>query len=41
MRRRRVALTCAVYHMQETGWIKVSADNVMDLHYMYQDQKKA
>jgi len=24
-----------LYHMKETGWIKVSQDNVLDLHYKY------
>lgn len=26
--------------MKETGWVKVSEDDVMDLHYKYQDEKK-
>ena len=29
----------AVYHMKETGWIKISSDNVLDLHYKYADEK--
>ena len=30
----------AVYHMKESGWIKVSSDNVHDLHYKYADEKQ-
>eukprot|EP00058_Branchiostoma_floridae_P008726 XP_002594214.1 hypothetical protein BRAFLDRAFT_117625 [Branchiostoma floridae] len=38
-------LTAAVwstvmYHMKETGWIKVSQTDVMDLHYKYKEEKK-
>merc|ERR1719245_2248762 len=29
-----------LYHMKETGWIKVSQDDVTDLHYKYRDEKK-
>jgi len=29
-----------LYHMQETGWIKVSQNDTMDLHYKYQEEKK-
>jgi 20S proteasome subunit beta 5 len=29
-----------LYHMKETGWIKVSQTDVMDLHYKYQEEKK-
>ena len=28
-----------LYHMKETGWVKVSQDNVMDLHYKYAAEK--
>lgn len=28
-----------LYHMQETGWIKVSQTDVKDLHYRYQEEK--
>ncbi|XP_071957562.1 proteasome subunit beta type-5-like [Antedon mediterranea] len=28
-----------LYHMKETGWIKVSQTDVMKLHYEYQDEK--
>ena len=27
----------AVYHMRETGWIKVSQTDVLDLHHKYAD----
>ena len=30
-----------VYHMKETGWVKVSQSNVKDLHYQYQEEKEA
>eukprot|EP00058_Branchiostoma_floridae_P002450 XP_002587938.1 hypothetical protein BRAFLDRAFT_87326 [Branchiostoma floridae] len=30
----------SVYHMKETGWIKVSQTDVMDLHYKYKEEKK-
>ena len=30
----------AVYHMMETGWVKVSQTDVKELHYQYQDEKK-
>ncbi|KAK3698597.1 hypothetical protein QZH41_014580 [Actinostola sp. cb2023] len=30
-----------LYHMKETGWIKVSQTDVAKLHYQYQDEKKA
>ena len=29
-----------VYHMKETGWVKVSQNDVKELHYKYQDEKK-
>jgi len=29
-----------LYHMRETGWIKVSQDDVLDLHYKYRDEKR-
>ncbi|XP_071813343.1 proteasome subunit beta type-5-like [Apostichopus japonicus] len=28
-----------LYHMQETGWVKVSQTDVKDLHYRYQEEK--
>lgn len=28
-----------VYHMMETGWVKVSSTDVGELHYKYQDEK--
>ena len=31
---------CAVYHMMETGWVKVSQTDVRELHYQYQEEKK-
>ena len=30
-----------VYHMMETGWVKVSSTDVKDLHYQYQEEKLA
>ncbi|XP_072014128.1 proteasome subunit beta type-5-like [Amphiura filiformis] len=30
-----------LYHMKETGWVKVSQNNVKDLHYQYQAEKEA
>lgn len=33
--------TAAVYHMREAGWVKISADNVRDLHYQYAEEKAA
>lgn len=30
-----------LYHMKETGWIKVSQDDVKDLHYRYEAEKAA
>jgi hypothetical protein len=33
--------THTVYHMKETGWVKISADNVFPLHYKYQEEKAA
>merc|ERR1712212_1367879 len=30
-----------LYHMKETGWIKVSQTDVTDLHYKYADEKEA
>lgn len=29
-----------LYHMKETGWVKISMDDVADLHYKYQAEKK-
>lgn len=29
-----------LYHMKETGWIKVSQSDVTELHYKYADEKK-
>nr|AAY98499.1 LMP X [Swiftia exserta] len=29
-----------MYHMQETGWVKVSQNDVGQLHYKYQDEKR-
>ena len=29
----------SVYHMMETGWVKVSSTDVKDLHYQYQKEK--
>nr|ADL27419.1 proteasome subunit beta type [Pheronema raphanus] len=29
-----------LYHMKETGWIKISQDDVMTLHYKYAEEKK-
>lgn len=28
-----------LYHVQEQGWVKISADNVLDLHYRYDAEK--
>lgn len=33
--------TVNLYHMKETGWVKISADNVRDLHYKYAEEKAA
>lgn len=30
-----------LYHMKESGWVKVSQDDVLNLHYLYQAQKPA
>lgn len=30
-----------LYHMKESGWVKISADNVGPLHYKYQEEKAA
>ena len=30
-----------VYHVQETGWVKVGSWDVNELHYLYADEKKA
>merc|ERR1719193_1596185 len=30
-----------LYHMKETGWIKVSQTDVTDLHYKYAEEKEA
>lgn len=30
-----------LYHMKETGWIKVSQTDVLDLHYKYAEEKEA
>lgn len=32
---------CTVYHMMETGWVKVSQTDVGPLHYQYQEEKLA
>ena len=29
-----------VYHMKETGWVKVSSTDVAELHYQYEDVDK-
>ncbi|KAI0224860.1 Proteasome subunit beta type-5 [Lamellibrachia satsuma] len=29
-----------LYHMKETGWVKVSQNDVLDLHYKYAQEKK-
>ena len=29
-----------VYHVAPTGWVKLSMDNVGDLHYVYQAGKR-
>lgn len=29
----------SIFHVKETGWEKISADDVLDLHYKYQDEK--
>eukprot|EP00698_Gefionella_okellyi_P005600 TRINITY_DN15094_c0_g1_i1.p1 TRINITY_DN15094_c0_g1~~TRINITY_DN15094_c0_g1_i1.p1 ORF type:complete len:285 (+),score=47.38 TRINITY_DN15094_c0_g1_i1:39-857(+) len=31
--------TCNLYHVQEHGWVKVSADDVTSLHYKYAAEK--
>ena len=36
-----LSLPSPVYHMKETGWVKISADNVALLHYEYQAEKAA
>lgn len=28
-----------VYHVRETGWVKISADDVFGLHYKYQAER--
>jgi len=28
-----------IYHVKETGWKRISADDVLDLHYKYEDEK--
>ena len=30
-----------VYHMKESGWVKISQDDTMALHYQYQAEKMA
>lgn len=30
-----------VYHVKENGWVDISVDDCKDLHYKYQDEKKA
>ncbi len=39
-----ISLLClqnlAVYHMKETGWVKVSQTDVGPLHYEYKDEKE-
>lgn len=32
--------TVNLYHMKESGWVKVSADNVGPLHYKYKEEKE-
>jgi 20S proteasome subunit beta 5 len=32
--------TVNLYHMKETGWVKVAATDVVDLHYQYAGQRK-
>lgn len=27
-----------VYHMRDTGWVKVSSTDVAELHYQYKDE---
>lgn len=29
-----------LYHMKETGWVKISQDDVCELHYKYKEEKK-
>merc|ERR1711991_1017981 len=29
-----------LYHVQEEGWVKISADIVFDLHYAYEAERK-
>lgn len=35
------AFLFSVYHMKETGWVKISQDDTMKLHYQYQEEKMA
>lgn len=32
-------LLLTVYHMKETGWVKISQDDTMKLHFQYQEEK--
>ncbi|EDQ89845.1 uncharacterized protein MONBRDRAFT_32215 [Monosiga brevicollis MX1] len=32
--------TVNLYHMRQTGWVKISADSVHDLHYRYAAEKE-
>jgi 20S proteasome subunit beta 5 len=29
-----------IYHVKETGWVKISEEDVTELHYKYADLKK-
>ena len=31
---------CAVYHIKETGWVKISEQDCTELHYQYQAASK-
>lgn len=35
----KIVIFSLVYHMMETGWVKVSSTDVKDLHYQYQQEK--
>ena len=35
------SLHLTVYHMMETGWVKVSQTDVGELHYKYREEKLA
>jgi len=32
--------TCNVYHVQETGWVKIGSWDVSELHYQYAEEKE-